>query len=290
VPPGQTPQNGVVYRVQSVPVSITGGPTTLANPLQPDAYGCVFAEVQPGTYSVTLNDPSTSGYGTPPFVANLLTSNSQPTSPTTSTAVSIGQTSLVQYQYDEATQPISVIYTLGIGGTTISTPTNGIPLTVSNSGLKPSTFWTIVPKTSGPAVTALPGPGLYPFADGYTIFAGDCGAESTTSGVSSFATDPGKSTSVITVPLALVTIDMTTALGPDLLGFSVNLVTAVPPPTNCPTDTYPLLSLGGGSYDAAVPFGNYSLSVSLAGVPVVVPIVGIPVTNPTDSVTELLPS
>lgn len=293
VPPGQTPQSGVTYRVQSVPVSITGGPTTFTGPLTPDAYGCVFVEVRPGTYTVTLNDPSTHGYGTPPFVANLLdpATNRQPTAPTTSTTVPIGQTSLVQYQYDEATGAVSVSYT--VGGIAIPTPTNGIPLTVSNSSLKPSTFWNIVPYTSGPSVTTLPGPGLYPFADGYTIFAGDCGDESTNPGVASVTTAPGGTTSA-TVPLASESILVEAPLGLlealiPLLNTSVSLsFTAATP--RCPADTYPFLSVttdSTGHVSAAVPFGIYNITVTatvtLVNLEVTIPAVAI--TNTPSSLT-----
>ncbi len=59
-------------RVTAIPVTFTG-PQVLN--LYPDAYGCVFAQVKPGTYTVSIGQPvsgtpSGSTYGSPVFVAN----------------------------------------------------------------------------------------------------------------------------------------------------------------------------------------------------------------------------
>jgi|GEM_PF-885681 len=59
-------------RVTAIPVTFSG-PQVLN--LYPDEYGCVFAQVQPGTYTVSVgqpvaNVPPGSTYGSPQFVAN----------------------------------------------------------------------------------------------------------------------------------------------------------------------------------------------------------------------------
>ena len=59
-------------RVTAIPVQING-PQVLS--LYPDPYGCVFAQVKPGTYTVSMGQPSNnvppgSSYGSPVFVAN----------------------------------------------------------------------------------------------------------------------------------------------------------------------------------------------------------------------------
>jgi len=59
-------------RVTAIPVTFTG-PQVLN--LYPDAYGCVFAQVKPGTYTVSVGQPVSgtppgSTYGSPVFVAN----------------------------------------------------------------------------------------------------------------------------------------------------------------------------------------------------------------------------
>ena len=59
-------------RVTSIPVTLSG-PQVLN--LYPDPYGCVFAQVKPGTYTVSVGQPVSgypagSTYGSPVFVAN----------------------------------------------------------------------------------------------------------------------------------------------------------------------------------------------------------------------------
>jgi Tfp pilus assembly protein PilV len=74
-------------RVQAIPVILTPTPTGSAVTIYPDQYGCVFAELSPGTYTVSSADPSPSGppnstgYGSPSFVENLAT-NGSPNEPT----------------------------------------------------------------------------------------------------------------------------------------------------------------------------------------------------------------
>jgi type II secretory pathway pseudopilin PulG len=274
-------------RVQSVPVTINGTANTPPVPavtLYPDSNGCVFTEATPGTYTVSVANP-TSGvptgmsYGSPHFVANLKNQPSTPSS--TTTIVSIGQTSNVTYEYDEAT-PVTVNY--AVGGATVASPTH-VPLTIYNQALVPSSYWNVVPFATSPAVTALPtssGGGIFPFFDGYSIFAGDCGAESTPQGVALVTTAPGVATSV-TVPLASVTIVVSLPIVGALLGASVNLVTSWPSNPECPVDTYPFATTNGsGSTTAVVPFGSYNINVTatVLGIPlsVTVPLL---VTNPT---------
>jgi Tfp pilus assembly protein PilV len=60
-------------RVQAPPVTITGAPQTLT--IYPDSYGCAFAQVPAGTYTVSVGNassgiPAGSTYGSPSFVAN----------------------------------------------------------------------------------------------------------------------------------------------------------------------------------------------------------------------------
>jgi type II secretory pathway pseudopilin PulG len=258
-------------RVQSVPVTIDGTantPPVAAITLYPDSNGCVFTEATPGTYTVSVANP-TSGkptgmsYGSPYFVANL---TNQPTPPSsTTTTVSIGQTSNVTYEYDEAT-PVSVNYAVGV--TTVASPTH-VPLTIYNQALVPSSYWNVVPFATTPAVTALPtssGGGIFPFFDGYSIFAGDCGAESTPNGIALITTAPGVETSV-TVPLASVTIVVSVlnvaGISVTVPLASVNLVTSWPNNPECPVDTYPFATTdSSGSTTGVVPFGSYNINVT----------------------------
>ena len=69
----QNPSAPWTSRVQAIPVTISGQQPAFT--LYPDSYGCVFAQVQPGSYTVAVGQPSSgfpSGttYGNPVFVAN----------------------------------------------------------------------------------------------------------------------------------------------------------------------------------------------------------------------------
>jgi hypothetical protein len=60
-------------RVQAPPVTISGAPQTLV--IYPDSYGCAFAQVPQGTYTVSVGNassgtPAGSTYGSPSFVAD----------------------------------------------------------------------------------------------------------------------------------------------------------------------------------------------------------------------------
>ncbi len=97
-------------RVQAVPVTIAG-PETVT--IYPDPYGCAFAQVLPGNYSVTVANaspgiPAGTNYGSPSFVANAAgsyTSNvwkpptTEPQGGSPSIPVTIGAVTRVDTQY-----------------------------------------------------------------------------------------------------------------------------------------------------------------------------------------------
>jgi hypothetical protein len=69
----QSPSAAWSSRVQAIPVTISG--TQTLPTLYPDSYGCVFAQLEPGTYTVSVGQPTNgypagTSYGSPPFVAN----------------------------------------------------------------------------------------------------------------------------------------------------------------------------------------------------------------------------
>ncbi len=59
--------NSSLTRIEAIPVTVqsTGSTPALTLTLKPDSNGCIFAQVYPGTYTVTLGQPS---LGTPQFV------------------------------------------------------------------------------------------------------------------------------------------------------------------------------------------------------------------------------
>lgn len=95
-------------RVQAVPVTVatSTGPSPYTVTAYPDQYGCVFEEVPPGTYTVSVADPTPGtpagkSYGppsTPAWVANFNERTSQQKSPFT---VDPGSVTTVTFQYDE---------------------------------------------------------------------------------------------------------------------------------------------------------------------------------------------
>ena len=269
-------------RVQSVPVTIVGpSPAISSITLYPDSNGCVFTEAYPGAYTVAVSDPTPntptgSNYGTPQFVANLANQPTGPPLTLTSVTVVTGKTSSIQYQYDESS-PVNVNYS--VNGVVQTGSIAGIPLEVYNANLNPTSYWNIY--AAGHALAATTLPGLYPFTDGYSIFAGDCASESTTAGVVPITTNPGATASV-TVPLASVTIQVSgpLALPIAIPGASVSLVANG---SRCPADTYPFATTNstGSTNTLLVPFGSYTLKISLGGVNLLIPLV---VTNANSGV------
>ena len=150
---------------------------------------------------------------------------------------------------------------IGLSGLT----TTGIPVALQNTNLLPSQIQTLV--SAGWSVPpAQPLPPVYPFNNGYSVFAGDCIAESQIGsgfGVTHVATVPGGSAST-TVPLGVVSIlalhATTNSVGLPYAGatFSLTSTTASP----CLVDSYPLQTAGAdGLSRTEVPFGTYTLTV-----------------------------
>ncbi|MGH8995951.1 MAG: prepilin-type N-terminal cleavage/methylation domain-containing protein, partial [Acidimicrobiales bacterium] len=86
-------------RVQSVPVTVrslpgTTPPTTTT--VHPSSHGCVFQQVPPGTYKVSLTNPASPT--APSWVAN---GNEQTAVTQSSLTVSAGQVTAATFQYDE---------------------------------------------------------------------------------------------------------------------------------------------------------------------------------------------
>lgn len=106
-PPNDAGGHAWATRVQSVPVTVQSLPgTTPAKTVYPNSYGCAFEQVPPGSYKVSLADPSPgtpagTSFGlpdTPSWVAN----HDEATAVTaTSLTVSVGQVTETTFQYDE---------------------------------------------------------------------------------------------------------------------------------------------------------------------------------------------
>lgn len=85
--------------------------------------------------------------------------------PTQNASVSVGQTVSIQFQYDN---PATITATFPA----TPAPATGMSLSVANTGLQPYGQFTFAPTyTAGATVTS---PNLFPYASGYTLFAGNC--------------------------------------------------------------------------------------------------------------------
>jgi len=124
------------------------GPATQTQ--QTTAEGCAFFPYLPvGTYTVKVIEGT--GVGDQEVVA-----------PAQTTSVSVGQTAALQFNYDN---PATISITGWTGS--VATPASGIPISVSNTGLQPYGQYSYAAGTT----TLSP---LFPYASGYTVFAGNC--------------------------------------------------------------------------------------------------------------------
>jgi Tfp pilus assembly protein PilV len=122
------------------------GPTTVSQ--QTTDEGCAyFAFLPVGTYTVTVIEGT--GVG-----------DQEVTAPAQSASVSVGQTASLQFQYDTAAA-VTVTFPPGP-----PPPASGIPVSVANTGLQPYGQFTYAAGTTTASI--------YPYANGYTVFAGNC--------------------------------------------------------------------------------------------------------------------
>ena len=165
------------------------------------------------------------------------------------------------------------------GAWTSQTPTlpgatvDGIPLEITPAS---QTNW-INPVHYVPGgttnATSLPGT-LYPWANGYSIAAGDCEGEANDTGAStSLIAAPGGLASA-TIPLGLISLQVLNSNGSPLSGATVRLQAST---VGCVSDQYTLpLTDANGFTRIAVPYGQYTFSAT-AGATTVPPPTG-PVT------------
>lgn len=140
---------------QNINVQVTG-PTTVTQ--QTTSEGCAyFAFLPVGTYTVSVIEGS--GVGDQELAA-----------PSQTASVSVGQTASVQFQYDTAA---TITATLPSPTNTAGAPpyATGMSISVANPGLQPYGQFSFAAATTGDTTTS---PGLFPYASGYTVFAGNC--------------------------------------------------------------------------------------------------------------------
>lgn len=151
--------------------------------------------------------------------------------------------------------------------------TSGVPIEINNTSLAPSQYVTAV--TAGGSTNTAVLPTLYPFTNGYGLWAGDCQAESNSYNTTQAATTPGGTSGITsgmstpTVPLGLAAVQVVHKTG-TLIGLpysGVALTLKVPSNSNgCGQDTYTLQSTGAdGLSRTLVPFGTYNVYVNGSG-------------------------
>jgi hypothetical protein len=232
---------------ENVPVSIAGPGVSDSQVTSAD--GCAFFAYEPvGAYTVTL---SKAGYVDYQGV----------TGPSQAATVGTGTISSLQFQYDNAAT-LNLTLAGGSGGVV---PPN-IPVTLANTHYLPAGQKTFA--GTGAARTV---PGLFPYVDGYEMYAGDC-LNADPEGVSGGAIYPGASrpaatsvtaggTSAATVPMHTVLIQTQTLAGAARPNVAVTATNVTD--TGCPTAvTYPLGNTdAAGNFTAALPFGTWTFGV-----------------------------
>lgn len=234
-----------------VPVNISGPGVTDSQTTSAD--GCAFFAFEPvGSYTVTLNKPG--------FVSDQLL-----TAPAQSATVGAGSTVSLQFEYDNAAT-LNATLQGGSGGVV---PAN-IPMTLANTRLLPTGKKTFA--GTGTTRSLL---GLFPYVDGYEMFAGSCLAADPEGLNGAVAIYPGASrpaatavtpggTSSATVPMHTLIVHTQNTSGvarPNIPVTARNVTDA-----GCPTAvTYPLGSTNAsGDLTVALPYGSWIIGAAPA--------------------------
>jgi Tfp pilus assembly protein PilV len=132
---------------QNINVKVQG---PLTQTQQTTSEGCAFFPfLTPGTYAVSIIEGT--GVG-----------DQENVTPTQNTSVSVGQTASLMFNYDTAA-------TINVTGwsNSVAPPATGLRLSVANLGLQPYSQFSFAT-----GITSLVP--LYPYANGYHVFAGNC--------------------------------------------------------------------------------------------------------------------
>jgi hypothetical protein len=235
----------------SVPVTIAG-PVTQSQSTTAD--GCAFFAYLPvGIYDVTL---SSAGY----------VDGQGNSSPTQTTTVSVGTTVRVEFDYDLASTLSLTLQAPGGG-----VPPDGLPVTIRNTKLLPDET-KVIPGVPGVGRIV---PDLFPYSDGYQVWAGSCAdadPEGQRSDGSPFypgaSRDPALSVTPGNVTNGTVTVQKTTVTVVDKTGLPVvgAVVTIHHDPDNLCAGgedfTLPGVTDALGQITSALPFGTWLFQVS----------------------------
>jgi prepilin-type N-terminal cleavage/methylation domain-containing protein len=238
---------------ENVPVTLTGPGVSTTQTTTTD--GCAFFAYEPaGSYTVTL---SKSGY----------VDDQGNAGPSQIATVQAGSTVPLEFQYDGGST-LAVTLTGSAGG---AIPTN-VPVSIGNTHLQPAGTKTYAGSGNPRTIT-----GVFPYTDGYDVWAGDCtAADPEGLDTSGGALYPGASrqttlavtagsTSSGTVTLHSLKIQTRTTLGDARAGVTITATNEVD--AGCPTTTVYTLGTtnGSGNLTAALPYGTWTLAASGTG-------------------------
>jgi type II secretory pathway pseudopilin PulG len=234
---------------ENVPVSISGPGVAESQTTSVD--GCAFFAFEPvGAYTVTLNKP---GYVSDQLVVG----------PSQSATVGAGSTVSLQFQYDNAATLNATLQ--GTSGGAV--PLN-IPITLANTHLLPAGKMTFAGVNAARSLL-----GLFPYTDGYEMFAGNCLAADPEGMNGAVAIYPGANrpgatavtpggTSTATVPMHTLIVRTRTLASAvrALVPVTAKNVTD----TGCPTQvTYALGTTdAAGNITVALPYGSWIIGAT----------------------------
>ena len=219
-------------------------PVTLAGPHNAsgstDALGCLFFGYLPvGAYTATVNQ---AGY--------VDKNGTQSVSQTTSVADSA--TSSLVYLYDRAAS-IAATFNSVIGGSTVAV--QGTGFMVSNSALPSPSTRTFTSASAQSSIDS--GTTLFPFSDGYGVWAGSCAANDPSLYGQTppiVAVNPGAASSVA-VRMPALNIVVKTSAGALLPTANVRIT----PPSGCGSVYTATLNASAALSSPAMPYGDYGV-------------------------------
>ncbi len=240
--------------VQGVTVTATDTSTKASTSIVTPPDGCAFFAYLPADpYTVTVSAP---GWVDP---------NGNP-SPSQSVTVLVSATTTAEFQYDQGA-------TLSLTPAASTPVASGMSLTIENANLAPS--YPTAPVSVSGATTV---PALFPYTDGYRVYAGTCSyadpqGQSSGQPIYSGATagSPAVQAPSLTpapggqaqaaLPLGTLAVQVSGPKGSPVQGATVVASSVNPSP--CPTATYHLSPTGAtGSSDTALAYGQYQVTVT----------------------------
>lgn len=224
------------------------GPLSLSD-VTNDAGCVVFGFIPEGPWKLEISSLGLVGWdGTSPYKSDV--------------GVVGGATVLKKIELDQPTS-IRASFETKPSGVSTPIPVNWDSISVANSHL-PSPGWKAVSQAS-PAATVTMG-SLYPFADGYGVYAGTCEANNpaaydsdyfATVGTAAFVIPPPAGTADVLVRKPALNVKVVNLSGVVVPNATVKVTTA---DTDC-TETYPLqtTNLSGAMVDPGFPFGKFNI-------------------------------